>query len=157
MNPPKLFSQKRNTFFSVQPSKVCIAIAFVFSLQFDGGAQDLKHFNPSVFGQAVGSNFRLLLDSADGVDPSLIQLDFEHGKCYAATVRYSTKITLQEARRSLNRLYGKWQKPNFAEDKEMGLWRNDDAHFSIQLTKEKDEIVIIYVSRLLREQIGGKQ
>jgi len=111
------------------------------------GAEGLRLFNPGVFGVSVNSSVRLLLDEPVGIEPSLIQVDLKDGKFYAATVRYKTRMSLSQARQSLNRLYARWQRPSFAEDPNMGLWREEEKGFSIQLTKDDDEIVVIYISR----------
>jgi len=70
-------------------------------------------------------------------------------------VKYSTELTLDEARRSLNKIYGRWEKPNFAKDRKMGLWRNQEKGFAIQLTRDADEIMIIYIS--FSEPDAGKK
>jgi hypothetical protein len=130
-------------------TKVLLLASFPLLVSCIGTAADLKHFDPSIFGKSVNSNIRLLLDEPGDIEPSLIQVDVKNGKFYAATVKYSTKMTLDEARRSLNKLYHRWQKPNFANEPMMGLWRNEEKGFSIQLTRDKNEIVIIYISRVV--------
>lgn len=110
-------------------------------------ADELRLFNPEIFGLSAESAVSLLLKEPVGtVRPSLIQVDIQDGKFFAATVRYKTALSLSEARRSLNRVYAKWQKPNFANDPNMGLWRQEEKKFSIQLTRDGDEIVIVYIS-----------
>ena len=109
-------------------------------------AAELRHFNPEIFGKGANSTVTLLLDKSGEINPSLIQLDVKDGRFYGATLRYPAEITLDEARRSLNKLYARWQKPNFTNDPTMGLWRNQEKGFSIQLTRDTNEIVVIYIS-----------
>lgn len=107
-------------------------------------AIEFKFFNPEVLGKPIGSCVSLFLEGANGIEPTLVQTDIKKGKFYAATVKYSTKATLAEAREALNKLYSKWQSPNFSKEPTMGLWRNDEKKIAIQLTQHTEEIQIIY-------------
>jgi hypothetical protein len=119
---------------------------------FDGLAGDLKHFNPEIFGKDVCTPVQVLLDGGS-LQPTTVQLDVKNGLYYGAILRYPAEMTLDQARQSLNKLYAKWQKPNFADDQTMGLWRNTEKGFSIQLTREKDAVVVIYISyKLMHEK-----
>ena len=120
--------------------------------------KELRLFNPTIFGKSNKLPIKLLLDNPPGaIDPATIQVDVADGKYYAATVRYRTKISLGDARKSLNRIYGKYIKKSFANDPEMSLWRNENDHFSIQLTKEADLIMVIYIDyKLLPKDALGR-
>jgi hypothetical protein len=131
---------------SVERIKVIVMVSALLCANFILSAAELKHFDPSIFGRRASESIKLLIDDSGEIYPSLIQVDLKKGKYYAATVTYSTDMTLDEARRSLNKLYSRWQKPNFAKEPTMGLWRNEEQGFSIQLTREKDEVVVRYVS-----------
>jgi hypothetical protein len=133
-------------------------LIFALLLAHVATAEDLKLFNPEIFGLSADSSVSLLLkEPAGSVEPSLIQVDIKDGKFYAATVRYKTSLSLADARQSLNRVYAKWQKPNFANDPDMGLWREESRRFSIQLTRDEHEIVVVYISwGTLRNGEGNK-
>jgi hypothetical protein len=95
---------------------------------------------------------QVLLDGGS-LQPTTVQLDVKNGLYYGAILRYPAEVTLDQARQSLNTMYAKWQKPNFADDQTMGLWRNTEKGFSIQLTREKDAVVVIYISyKLMHEK-----
>ncbi len=89
------------------------------------------------------------------IDPETIMVDVDKGKYIAATVRYPKKLSLAEARRSLNTVYAKYESKTFADDPTMGIWRNEDDQFSIQLTEEEDTLAVIYIkySLLTEEKI----
>jgi len=52
---------------------------------------------------------------------------------YGATIRYPMDLTLEEARASINKLYKKYEVENFKDNPSMGLWRNEDKRYAIQL------------------------
>jgi hypothetical protein len=72
-------------------------------------------------------------------------VDIEKGQYNAATIRYPKEMSFEAVRQSLNRVYGKWEKQTFANDPTMGIWRNEDDQFSIQLTEDGFSIVAIYI------------
>jgi hypothetical protein len=106
----------------------------------------LRLFNTDVFGKSAEEAVVLLRPARKTqIDPETVMVDVHQGKYFAATVRYPKKISLQEARDSLNRTYKSHEKKSFANDPEMGIWRNEDEKFSIQLTADKNNIVVIYI------------
>lgn len=108
---------------------------------------DLQLFHPAILGRPAEEPVRLLmLCDGDAIPPESITVDIEKGRYLAATVRYPSDITLQEARDSLNRLYKKHEKPSFSDCQMMGLWRNEDEEFAIQLTRDQECLRVIYIT-----------
>ena len=106
----------------------------------------LRLFNTDVFGKSTTDPVVLLKPLEKGqLDPETVMVDVDKGRYYGATVNYPKKLTLAEARKSLNSLYAKYEKKSFANDPDMGLWRNDDAKFSIQLTEDDAHVCVIYI------------
>jgi hypothetical protein len=111
-----------------------------------GSARDLRLLDTSVFGKRTTDAVVLLKPEREGtLDPETVMVDLEKGQYYAATVRYPKKMSFEAARQSLNRVYRKWEKQTFANDPTMGIWRNEDDKFSIQLTEDAFTIVAIYI------------
>jgi hypothetical protein len=79
------------------------------------------------------------------LDPETVMVDIDKGQYYAATVSYPKEISFEAARQVLNSVYGKWEVESFAKDPEMGLWRNEDDKFSIQMTENAFALVVIYI------------
>ena len=106
----------------------------------------LRLFNTAIFGKSTADQIVLLKPAIPGqLDPETIMVDLDKGKYFAATVRYPNKVSFAEARRSLNTIYAKHEKKNFADDPTMGLWRNEDDKLAIQVTEDEDYLVVIYV------------
>lgn len=112
----------------------------------DKSPADLRLLNTSVFGKRTTDAVVLLQPEQPGtLDPETVMVDVSKGQYYAATIRYPKDMTFEAVRQSLNRAYGKWEKETFASDPEMGMWRNEDEKFSIQLTEDAFTIVVIYI------------
>ena len=93
-------------------------------------AQDLRHFNPGIFGVSADKPVALLQPGTTGaLDPTSILTDVKGGKFYAATLPYPKKMTLDQAGAFLNRLYMSSEMSNFAEDPMTGLWQVADRRF----------------------------
>jgi hypothetical protein len=107
---------------------------------------DLRLFDTSVFGKRTTDAIVLLKPERVGtLNPETVMVDIEKEQYYAATVRYPKEMSFEAARQSLNRAYGKWEKQTFAKDPTMGIWRNEDDKFSIQLTEDGFTLVVIYI------------
>ncbi len=107
--------------------------------------QNLQLFNTGILGQPAETPVKLLQPCKAGdVRPENIMVDIREGKYFAATIRYPKDVTLEEARKSLNRIYKKYEKKSFSANTQMGLWRNEDDKFAIQLTKNEKCIQVIY-------------
>jgi len=118
---------------------------------------DLRLFNTAVFGKPTTEPVVLLEPpSPEALDPETVMVDISKGHYFAATVRYPTAISFDDARKSLNKAYGKWEKEFFATDPDMGLWRNEDDQFSIQLSQDGFNVTAIYIkfTLLTEEKIG---
>jgi hypothetical protein len=111
-----------------------------------------------VFGRSTADSIVLLQPKSTGaLNPETIMVDVREGTYYAATVTYPNEISLLEARQCLNSQYGKWEKESFANDPTMGLWRNEDDHFAIQLTENGDSLQIIYIDfSLMTPELWGR-
>ncbi len=79
-------------------------------------AQDLQHFNIAVLNQSPQNNIALLLPgTAKAIKPIQVLTDInDDGYIYAATVTYPAKITLEQARQSINSLYKQYEKTHSA-------------------------------------------
>lgn len=118
----------------------------------------LRLFNTGIFGKSATEPVVLLAAPREGaVDPETVMVDIDKGVYYAATVNYPKTVDFESARRSLNAAYGRWEKPYFAHDPNMGIWRNEDEKFSIQLTADEDNITVCYVHfTLVTDELIGR-
>jgi hypothetical protein len=106
----------------------------------------LRLFNTGIFGKRTTDAVVLLEPQHPGeLDPETVMVDISKGQYFAATVNYPTTISFEDARKSLNRVYKKWESESFAADPDMGIWRNDDDKFSVQLTQNGFSITVIYL------------
>jgi hypothetical protein len=110
-------------------------------------AKDIQPLNPDFFGQPTSKAVKFLYDKkSDEIEPYLIKTDIRIGKYYAASVYYSTsEITFAEVRKSINKLYGSYEKADLLIKNKMAIWRVTNKEFSIQLTREQDYIRISYI------------
>jgi len=112
----------------------------------EGKSSRLRFFNTAIFGTATDKPVVLLRPARPGqLDPETVMVDIDKGRYFAATVRYPKKISFADARKSLNTIYAKHEKESFAAHPNMGLWRNEDDKFSIQLSEDEDNLVVIYI------------
>ena len=125
------------------------ATAFTISAEPKSGELETRHlrfFNTAIFGKTTAEPVVLLKPALSGqLDPETVMVDIDKGRYFAATVRYPRRISFADARRSLNTIYAKHEIKSFADDPIMGLWRNEEEKFAIQLTEEKDNLVVIYI------------
>ena len=80
-------------------------------------------------------------------------VDVKDGIFHAATVTYPKKLTVEEARQSLNNLYEKYEKPSLAMEGEMGIWRVENKKLVIMLTRDKDSIKVLYIQFVPKEEV----
>jgi hypothetical protein len=119
--------------------KTCFFIISLLLAQ-NASAKELRLFNSAIFGQSVNEPVKLLVDNTNGIEPKLIWTDIKEGKYWAATIFYPRDlVTMEEARASLNLVYKKYER---LSNGEIGMWRNEEKKFSIQLTDEKDDEAI---------------
>ncbi len=108
---------------------------------------NVQHFNPRLLRKNVADAPQRMLPSHPGaVPPTSVHLDAEGGKYIGAVLTYPKTVSLEPMRLALNQLYGKYEKDDFADDPGMGLWRNEDEQFAIQLTENHDGILVIYLT-----------
>jgi hypothetical protein len=106
----------------------------------------LRLLDTSVFGKRTTDSIVLLEPPRPGaLDPETVMVDIDKGQYYAATVSYPKEISFEAARQALNSVYGKWEVEYFAKDPEMGMWRNEDDKFSIQMTENAFALAVIYI------------
>jgi len=115
---------------------------------------EIQHFNPDVLGRPSSDCVLLLSPTGrNAIKPISILTDInEKGHFYAATITYPESVTFEIARDSLNSMYRKYEVKSFVDDMIMGLWRNEDKDFAIQLSKMdqggRQVVQIIYISFL---------
>ena len=109
-------------------------------------ATELQHFNVNVFGNSIEKPVKFLnAKKKNDIEPLTVLVDVKDGIYYAATIMYPKKLTFEEARASLNKLYKKHEKASFADSPVLGLWRNEKDKFSIQLSQEEEHFNVIYI------------
>jgi hypothetical protein len=127
--------------------KKLLFLMFFLSFYSVAEAKDLQHFNPGVFGHSTTESLKLLYDKKPGdIEPIIVQVDVKDGIFYAGTVIYPDKITLEEARASLNQIYKKYENQKYAKDAQIGIWRVAERNFTIMLAEEDDQIQVMYIS-----------
>ena len=109
--------------------------------------KELRLFDPSIFGKQPSDPLALLLPGKHLVQPLRLKVDFKDGCYAAATVTYD-KVDFDEARRSLNKRYKKYELKQYVDNKKLALWRNTQDKYAIQLASfgNEDLIQIIYIS-----------
>ena len=107
---------------------------------------ELRLFDPCVFGKTPSDSVALLLPGTQMIQPRCIQVDLQDGRYFAATITYD-KVAFEIARRSLNNRYKKYELQDFANGRELALWRNTKGKYAIQLSSfdDEDELRIIYI------------
>ncbi len=105
-------------------------------------------FNEAVLGSSPTDAIPMLLTSANADwSPRQVVVDYKDGACYGAMVHYDRTQAFEVLRSAINTRFGKHEQPTFADDPTMGIWRMDDAGFTIQLSddNEEDSYVAIYL------------
>lgn len=134
--------------------KKYFTIISVLLLCSTGHAKDLQHFNPEVFGRSTKDPIQLLYQLKPGdIEPVTVMVDVKDGAYCAATVTYPNKLTVEEARESLNKLYEKYERLSLAIEGEVGVWRVENKKFAICLTREEDSIKVLYMQFMPKEEV----
>ena len=103
-------------------------------------ADEPRLFNESVLGSAPTDALPMLLPGASAAwAPMQIMLDYKDNACYGAMIRYERKHSFESLRRAINARFGKHENATFAKNPAMGIWRVEDARFTIQLSDSDDE------------------
>jgi len=102
----------------------------------------LRLLNTKIFGHSADDAV-VLLQPNDGskVDPEYVLTDIKDGRYYAATVCYPPTLTVDDVRRSVNEVYGKYELRDLD-----GVWRDADEKFTIALNKDVDGIHVMYIT-----------
>ncbi len=105
-------------------------------------------FNEAVLGSSPTDAIPMLLtnESASWL-PKQIILDYKDGACYGAMVNYERRHSFEFLRAAINARFAKHERPTFANDPTMGIWRMDEKGFSIQLSdgEDEDSFLAIYI------------
>lgn len=97
-------------------------------------------FNQAVLGSSPTDAIPMLLPSAKASwSPRQVILDYKDNACYGAMVHYDRSHSFEALRSAINTQFGDHEQPTFADDPTMGIWRMDDAGFTIQLSDDEDE------------------
>jgi hypothetical protein len=118
-------------------------------------ADEIQHFNPKIFGKSADNCTFVLSPSSDNaIKPSQIITDInEKGIFYAARLIYPKTVALDEARKSINKLYKIYEVKTFADNPGLGIWRNEDGRFTIQLSTADEcnsklvQVIYIWLDR----------
>lgn len=105
-------------------------------------------FNEAVLGSSPTDAIPMLLTSASVEwSPRQVVLDYKEDACYGAMVHYDRSQSFEVLRSAINTRFGKHEQPTFANDPTMGIWRMDDAGFTIQLSDDEDgeSYMVIYI------------
>jgi hypothetical protein len=132
-------------------------IFMLLCLTATGGAfaGDLQLLNPELLGKESSDRIEVFLPADEfAVRASAVEIDINGGMFFAATVRYPQDVTFDQARAALNKLYKKHERKSFARDDQMGLWRNEEGKFAIQLTRGQEGVVVIYICIEKRTENG---
>lgn len=100
---------------------------------------NVQLFNESVLGSSPTDPIPMLLTSANADwSPKQVVLDYKDNACYGAMVHYDRSQSFEVLRSAINARFGEHEQPTFADDPTMGIWRMDDAGFTIQLSDDED-------------------
>jgi len=134
---------------------ICVAAFCLFLAGIQVGKSDepgktrekfLRLLDTSIFGRSTDDAVVLLEPKKPGaIDPKTIMVDVNDGLYFAATVDYPKEFGFSNARQALNARYSKWEKASFAKDPTMGIWRNEEQKFVIQMTEDDNNIELIYI------------
>jgi len=116
--------------------KTLTLLIMIVSFPLNLYSKELRHFNPDVFGKSVDEPVTLLLpgETKEALLPVRVLTDVDtKGIIIGASVYYPYDMTFEQARASLNKLYGRYAVENFKDNLYMGLWRNEDKGYAIQM------------------------
>jgi hypothetical protein len=102
--------------------------------------ESVQLFNESVLGSAPTDAIPMLLPNATANwAPKQIVLDYKDNACYGAMIHYERSYPFESLRRAINSRFAVYEQPTFASDPTMGIWRMEDAGFTIQLSDSEDD------------------
>jgi hypothetical protein len=109
-------------------------------------AKDIQLLNPEFLGEPTLNTIKLLYDKkSDEIEPSIVTADIKCGRYNASTVFYPEKVTFVQARKSLNKLYEKYESQNLYQKLFQGFWRIENKQFIVHLVQEENRVRIMYI------------
>jgi hypothetical protein len=134
--------------------KIIIILVFLFSAT-TAQARDVQLFNPDLFGQPTSTAVKLLVDKKPGeIEPYMVSTDIKCGKYYAASIFYRGKVTFEEIRTSINKVYKNYEKLSTLKEPVQALWRVKEKQFSISIRQEAEGIFrVTYIHFLPTKEI----
>ncbi len=103
-------------------------------------AKDIQLLNPEFLGQPTSNTVKLLYDKkSDEIEPSIVTVDIKCGRYNASTVFYPGKVTFKQARKSLNKLYEKYESQNLDQKLFQALWKIENKQFIVHLVQEEND------------------
>ncbi|MCF7668473.1 MAG: hypothetical protein K9N48_01705 [Verrucomicrobia bacterium] len=110
-------------------------------------AGDLRYFNPGTLGKPTDESTALVLPGEpEAVYPSSISTDIKEGRYFSVTVNYPEDVSFEAIREALNKRYKEYENESYAGDSHIGLWRNEDDGYGIQLKKSDNTVRVTYIS-----------
>jgi hypothetical protein len=130
--------------------KTSILIFTCLFLTSTAQAKDVQLFNPEIFGQPTSNAIKLLIDKKpDEIEPYMVTTDIKCGKYHAASVFYRGKVSFDEIRGSINKIYKDNENVKLLKQSTFAIWRVTDKRFAIQLCQEDEDVYrVIYLEFL---------
>ena len=109
-------------------------------------AKDIQLLNPEFIGQPTSNTVKLLYDKkSDEIEPSIVTTDIKCGRYNASTVFYPGKVTFKQARKSLNKLYEKYESQNLDQKLFQAFWKIENKQFIVHLVQEENRVRVMYI------------
>ena len=130
--------------------KISILIFTCILLTSAAQAKDMQLFNPEIFGQPTSNAVKLLFDKKIAeIEPYMVTTDIKCGKYHAASVFYRGKVSFDEIRGSINKIYKDYENLKLLKQPNFAIWRVTNKRFAIQLCREDEDVYrVIYVEFL---------
>jgi len=137
--------------------KLLIILFAIFLLCPTVQARDVQLLNPDFFGKPTTAPIKLLFDKkANEKEPYMVTTDIKAGKYYAGSVFYGyigEKVTFDEIRASLNKLYKGRENLSRLKKTSMAFWRIDDKRLPISLHQEDEGVFrVMYIPFLSAQE-----
>ncbi len=135
--------------------RVFILFLLIFLWASTVQARDVQLFNPNLFGQPTSTAVKLLSDKkSDEIEPYMVSTDIKCGKYYAASIFYRGKVTFEEIRTSINKIYKNYEKLSSLKEPVLAIWRVTDNKFMISISQEAEGIFrVTYIQFLPSKEI----
>jgi len=135
--------------------RVSILILAFLLLAPTAQAKDVQLFNSDLFGQPTSTAVKLLIDKKpDELEPYMVTTDIKCGKYYAASIFYRGKVTFNDIRTSINKMYKNYENVSLLKEPAQAHWRVTDKRFSISMSEEAEGIFrVIYIQFLPSKEV----